>query len=101
METTNPTRVLIVVSLATGLSLLGDSSLYAILPMRAAEFGVALGAVGILLSANRIIRIFLNGPMGYLSDRWPRRYIFVPAVLLAIFVDWPGFICPAPWTRAS
>jgi len=97
MQTSNPARVLLVVSLATGLSLLGDSSLYAVLPIRAAEFGIALGAVGVLLSANRIIRIFLNGPIGLLSDRWPRRYIFVPAMFLGAISTGLVAISPGFW----
>ena len=70
------------VSIATGLSLLGDSALYTLLPTRFDDAGVALASIGILLSVNRIIRIFLNGPIGLLADRWSRRAIFVPAVLL-------------------
>ena len=70
------------VSIATGLSLLGDSALYTLLPTRFDDAGVTLASIGILLSVNRIIRIFLNGPIGLLADRWSRRAIFVPAVLL-------------------
>ncbi len=70
------------VSIATGLSLLGDSALYTLLPTRSEEAGVTLASIGILLSVNRIIRVFLNGPIGVLADRWSRRAIFIPAVFL-------------------
>jgi MFS family permease len=40
------------------LALLGDSLLYAALPLHAATFGISLAWVGVLLSANRITRLF-------------------------------------------
>ncbi|UCG25283.1 MAG: MFS transporter [Chloroflexota bacterium] len=56
--------------------------MYTVLPTHTDAAGVTLASVGILLSANRFIRLFLNGPIGILTDRWPRRRIFVPAVFL-------------------
>jgi MFS family permease len=56
--------------------------MYTVLPTHTEIAGVTLASVGILLSANRFIRLFLNGPIGILTDRWPRRWIFVPAVFL-------------------
>lgn len=96
METINPRRVLLPVSIATGLSLLGDSAMYTVLPTHYAEVGVTLGTIGILLSANRFIRLLLNAPFGLLTDRWPRRRIFVPATFLGvlstvIYAIVPGF----------
>ena len=44
--------------------------------------GITLAAVGIILSANRIIRLFLNGPAGYAYDRSRRRRLFVPALFI-------------------
>lgn len=82
METTDRQRALAVVSIATCLSLLGDTAMYTVLPTHTNVAGVTLASVGILLSANRFIRLFLNGPIGILTDRWPRRRIFVPAVFL-------------------
>ena len=82
MGTIDPKRVLVPVSLATGLSLLGDTALYTVLPTNAAVAGVAIASVGVLLSVNRFIRLFLNTPIGLLADRWPRRRVFVPAVFL-------------------
>lgn len=73
---------LLSVSLATGLSLLGDSAMYTVLPSHYGAVGLTLATVGILLSVNRFIRVFLNGPVGILTDRWPRRWVFVPAVIL-------------------
>ena len=92
----DPRRVIFPVSIATGLSLGGDTGMYTVLPTHAAEAGVALATIGILLSANRFIRLLLYGPIGVLSDRWPRRRIFVPATFLGvlstlIYVIAPGF----------
>jgi MFS family permease len=41
--------------------------------------------VGILLSANRFIRLVLNGPAGMAYDRWPRRPLFVSALFIGAF----------------
>ncbi len=74
--------VLLPVGLGTGLSLIGDSSLYAVLPTHVMEASVPLASVGILLSANRFIRLVLNGPAGLAYDHWPRRRLFVPALFI-------------------
>lgn len=78
----SPLRVLLPVGLGTGLSLIGDASLYAVLPTHVAEAGVSLASVGILLSVNRFIRLLLNGPAGMAYDRWPRRPLFVAALFV-------------------
>ncbi|MCH7587531.1 MAG: MFS transporter [Chloroflexi bacterium] len=77
-----PLRVLISIGVGTGLSLLGDSALYTVLPTHTADANVTFAAVGILLSANRWIRLLLNGPMGLAYDRWRRKPIFVTALFL-------------------
>ncbi len=94
--TISPWRVLLPVGLGTSLSLIGDTSLYAVLPTHAAEAGVAMAGIGILLSANRFIRLFLNGPAGWLYDRYPRRNLFVPALFIgalstALYAATTGF----------
>ncbi len=78
----SPWQVLIPIALGTGLSLIGDTSLYAVLPTHTVEAGVTLAGVGILLSMNRFIRLFFNGPIGWLYDRWPRRYLFVTSLFV-------------------
>ncbi len=74
--------VILAVSVATGLSLFGDSALYTVLPLNYRTVGVTLAQVGLLLSANRIVRLALNAPAGALMGRWPRRWLFVPALFL-------------------
>lgn len=82
MAKSNHQRALLSISFATSLSLLGDTAMYTVLPSHYSTIGITLASVGVLLSANRFIRVFLNGPVGILTDRWPRRWVFVPAVFL-------------------
>jgi len=75
---------------------MGDATLYTVLPTHTADAGIALAEVGILLSANRAIRLFLNSPAGLAYDRWPRRGIFIVslfigAVSTAIYAATRGF----------
>ncbi len=73
---------MVVVGLGTALSLLGDTSMYTVLPTHTAEAAITLAAVGVMLSANRWVRLLSNGWVGWLCDRWPRRWVFVPALFL-------------------
>jgi len=92
----HPRRVLFPLGLGTALSLMGDGTLYTVLPTHAAEAGIALSSVGIILSVNRAVRLFLNGPAGLAYDRWPRRRLFVPALFVgalstAVYAATRGF----------
>jgi len=78
----SPWRILLPAGIGTCLSLLGDASLYTVLPTHTAAAGVTVASVGILLSANRFIRLFLNGPAGMAYDRWPRRPLFVSSLMI-------------------
>jgi MFS family permease len=62
-------RVAWTLTVCTALALLGDATLYAVLPATYDTVGVALWQVGWLLSVNRLARIPLNLPSGWLSDR--------------------------------
>ncbi len=81
-HTLPPLRVLLPVGIGTCLSLIGDAALYAVLPTHTVDAGVSVASVGILLSANRFVRLILNGPAGVAYDRWRRRRLFV----LALFI---------------
>ena len=92
----SPAKVLFPLGLATALSLMGDATLYTVLPTHASDAGIALQSVGIMLGANRAIRLLSNGPAGLFYDRWPRRRLFVPAMFLgalstAIYAATQGF----------
>lgn len=72
--------------LATALSLMGDVTLYTVLPTRFADAGIALSFVGVILSINRWIRLLTNNAIGWLFDRLPhRRAIFLGSLALGAF----------------
>ena len=73
-----PSRPVIFVALATAFSLLGDQTLYAVLPTYYAELGLLPYQVGLVLSVNRWIRLLTN----QLAERLCRRHSL--AVLLAL-----------------
>jgi predicted MFS family arabinose efflux permease len=51
------------------LALLGDALIYAVLPVHAESFGVSIVWVGVLLSANRFVRVFVYGWAAQLTER--------------------------------
>ncbi|WP_409341117.1 MFS transporter [Paenibacillus sp. MBLB4367] len=68
----------------TAVCLLGDSMLYVVLPIHWQEIGLSsLWEVGILLSANRLIRLPLNPLIGWLYRSMPMRTGVLLAVALA------------------
>jgi MFS transporter, DHA1 family, multidrug resistance protein len=75
-------RVLVPLGLGTAVSLLGDSTLYTVLPQPeiAAQVGVTLAMVGVLLGVNRAVRLAFNGMAGVLYDRLPRRNLLISAL---------------------
>ena len=88
---------------------MGDATLYTVLPTHAAETGIALIQVGIILSANRIVRLFLNGPMGLAYDRSRRRRLFISALFVgalstvlyaATYGFWPLLVGRLLWGLA-
>lgn len=91
----SPEMIVHLLGLGTALSLLGDTTLYVALPTHTAAAGVLLADVGLMLSANRAIRIFLNSPYGVWIERLPRRRVLVPSQLLGCIATLlyavPGF----------
>jgi len=66
-------------------AILGDALIYVVLPVNAATFGITIFWVGVLLAANRIIRIFTLGPIALLAQRTsPRNLAIVGAVVSTI-----------------
>src|SRR5262245_66169804 len=63
----------IAISAATAFSLLGDQMLYAVLPAYYAKLGLTGIQVGILLSANRWIRLLTNHVAHVVSPHAPPR----------------------------
>jgi DHA1 family multidrug resistance protein-like MFS transporter len=77
-------RLLLPLGTAIGLSLAGDSTLYAVLANQTEVVGISLGSVGILLGANRLIRIPGNPLAGALYDRLGRRPLFLWGLALGV-----------------
>lgn len=77
-------RVMTPMGLALALSLVGDSMLYTVLPTHTAQAGITLASVGVILSVNRAVRLLFNTPIGIAYDRWPRRWIFLPAAAIGV-----------------
>jgi MFS family permease len=78
------TRTIALLIIATGASLLGDSTLYAVLPSSYASAGIAATAVGLILSANRLVRLLTNSLVGSGIDRMGRRRPFMLGMALAV-----------------
>lgn len=75
-------RALLIVSAAVALSLLGDQMIYVVLPVVHESVGVPVVSIGLLLSANRWVRLLTNSLAAVVVARWGRLGPFVGALLL-------------------
>ena len=64
-------------------ALLGDALLYAVLPAYAESFGLTLPWVGVMLSANRIVRVFAYGVIAKLTHTLGVRQMCIAAAITA------------------
>ena len=78
-----PDRAATIASLLLALTLAGDVLLYVILPARASEFGLSLVLVGVLLSANRLVRLVGHGAVMLAARRVGMRKIAIAATSAA------------------
>ena len=76
----------IAVALAVAATLLGDSMLYAVMPSQPEAWALSLPAVGILLSANRLVRLVTNSVAAVIFQRFGQRGPFISALLLSVVV---------------
>ncbi len=65
------------------LALLGDALLYAVLPVYAESFGLTLPWVGVMLSVNRIVRVFVYGLIARLTLTYGARRMCIAAAFVA------------------
>lgn len=77
-------RPTVLAAIVLALALLGDSLLYAVLPLHASTFGVSLAWVGVLLSANRIIRLFVYPFLPRVAAAGLRRFTITAAAFGAL-----------------
>jgi len=89
-----PKRVLSTATVAA-LTLLGDSLLYVVLPLEAAALGLSGLQVGVLLSANRFVRLFTNSGASWLMRRFPPGPPFAAATVLAALTTAAYTLTPA------
>jgi len=80
-RTSDQWRPVIASSIVMTLALLGDVLLYAVLPLHAQAFGISLVWVGILLSANRFVRVFAYGLIARITLAFGARKMTIVAVL--------------------
>jgi predicted MFS family arabinose efflux permease len=79
-----PNSTVVLVSSATAISLLGDQVLYAVLPVYFAALGLTALQVGVLLSANRWVRLFTNHVAHRAMARFDARALFTAAMTLGV-----------------
>ena len=80
----SPTALVLAVSGAVAFAIMGDSLLYAILPLAAGSLGLSPRHVGMLLSANRLIRLFSNTWFSTLFARFGPYRAFLGSAILGV-----------------
>ncbi len=85
MTTTSPPtagwRAVALSGAVIGLGLLGDTLIYAVLPLYHEDFGISLFMVGVLLSLNRWVRLFANSAVAHIGERVGPRALMVTAAI--------------------
>jgi len=93
-------------ALAHSLALLGDQMLYVFLPSHPAAAGITAASLGIILSANRFVRLAANSLSGLVSDRIGRRLPYLVGMVLALLSTagylasssfWPLLVSRVVW----
>jgi MFS family permease len=92
-----PPRSVVTVSLAVAATLPGDALLYAVLPVVWADLGLELWMVGVLLAANRMVRLATNPLAGVVASRIGIHRPFTAAVfattaVTAAYAAAPSFV---------
>lgn len=107
----SPNQIVTLLGIGTSVSLLGESTLYTVLPNEhiIQQLGITLAMVGILLGTNRAMRLFTNGPIGLLYEKAPRRPLLVLSLVLGALSSvlytighgfWPLFAGRVSWGLA-
>jgi MFS family permease len=72
----------IATALVVAASLVGDTLLYTVLPVSASRLGISRPAVGVILSANRWVRLFTNPLAARLYERFPAGALVVAGLAI-------------------
>lgn len=70
--------------LVIAVAMIGDTLLYAVLPLYHEDFGVSLAMVGVLLSLNRWIRLLANSGVAAIGERLGPQALMVTAAVGAV-----------------
>lgn len=76
---------------------MGDALVYVVFPIEAAAFGLSLTWVGVLLSANRFVRVLLYGEVARLSIRIGPRSLSIMAAVASILSTFMYGLAESPW----
>ena len=82
-DTRNGWQVIVSSSVMMSFALLGDALIYAILPIYSESFGITMPMVGVLLSANRLVRVFAYGLISDLVSAHGKRLLCIIAAIMA------------------
>ena len=74
-------RVVALSGAVLGLGLLGDTLIYAVLPLYHAEWGISLAMVGVLLSLNRWVRLLANSVVAAIGEHVGARHLMIAAAV--------------------
>jgi len=85
MKNQQASRLVTIVGGTIGLSIVGDSLLYTILPLEAENLGISLPLIGVLLSANRLIRLISNTWASIIFERLGPYWPFLISTIIALF----------------
>lgn len=83
-STRRPEPFVAIVGATIGLAILGDSLMYGILPLEGGNLGFSSIQIGVLLSANRIVRLISNTWASGIFERFGARRPFAVATVLAL-----------------
>ena len=84
MEASRRGAPAIAAALVVAASLMGDTLLYTVLPVSASRLGISRPMVGVILSANRWVRLVTNPLAGRLYERFPAGMLVVIALAAGV-----------------
>lgn len=91
-------KPVIVIALITAVSVMGNEMLFIVMPIYWKFFGLtSLWQIGVLLSANRIIRIPINSLVGWCYQRINKRTGLLVAVIFAIISTYSYGVVKGFW----